>query len=118
MLDDPCEKCGRALEVGDYPFCRGSADDHVIRTPRIFETVEVDLGKLGKHEVSSFADFARLEKMHYQKTGQEIGFRAFNQSHSNQDSNSFGEGPQIRPETRNRRGVPYITRRGGRYEGK
>ena len=24
-----CPKCGYKLRIGDYPFCKGSADDHV-----------------------------------------------------------------------------------------
>lgn len=115
---DLCEKCGHEMQVGNFPYCRGSASDHIIQTHRRFESVEVDLGKLGKHTVSSFADFARLEKMHLKATGQEIGFRAMNMEPSKQDCNSFGEGPQVRPQTRNRRGIPYITQRGGKYEGR
>lgn len=113
---DICERCGTEWQVGFFPFCKGSPDDHIAAHHR-FTPVEVDLGKLGKHTVSGFADFARLERMHLQQTGQPIAFRSFNQNPSNQDSNSMGEGPQIRPVTRNRRGIPYITQRGGKYEG-
>jgi hypothetical protein len=23
-----CDKCGSTVKIGDFPFCRGSADDH------------------------------------------------------------------------------------------
>lgn len=23
-----CERCGRELQIGDFPFCKGSPDDH------------------------------------------------------------------------------------------
>jgi len=27
-MDNKCEKCGRELEVGMYPFCKGSPEQH------------------------------------------------------------------------------------------
>ena len=113
-----CELCQETIEVGDWPaeMCKGKGG-HKMSHHR-FTPVEVDLGKLGKHTVNSFADFARLERKHLKETGQEVSFRAFNNRVSNQDSNSMGEGPAPKKfSTRNRRGQPFITQRGGKYKG-
>lgn len=108
-----CEKCGLEEYIGWFPYCRGNQQDHVKGRSHHFTPVEVDLGKDGKHTIHSFADFARLEKQSRDR-GQEISFRAFNNEPSNYDSNSMGENEKVPFQTRSRRGVPYITRRGGR----
>ena len=106
-----CEKCGLAEYIGWFPFCRGNHQDHIKGPSHRFTPVEVDLGSGGKHTIHSFADFARLEKQSRDR-GQEISFRAFNNNSSNYDSNSMGENEQVKFNTRSRRGVPYITRKG------
>lgn len=117
-MHETCDRCGGEIHVGDFPFCKGNPQDHVIQTHHRLTPVEVDLGVLGKHTVNNFADFARLEKMHRDQTGQEIGFRAFNNEPSNQDSNSMGPGPQVpKFQTRNRRGQPFVVQRKGDYRG-
>lgn len=30
-----CDRCGHALQVGDYPFCKGQASDHAPAAPMV-----------------------------------------------------------------------------------
>jgi hypothetical protein len=103
-----CEKCGVEYAIGDWPFCPHGRYGRATFTP-----IEVDLGTLGKHTIGSIQDADRLTKMAKER-GQEISFRAFENNPSNQDRNSMGENPQPKFSTRNRRGVPFVTRRNGR----
>lgn len=112
-MSDSCEKCGHVWEIGSYPYCKGNPSDHIARSRGRFAPVEVDLGSLGKHTIGSIQDADRLTRMARGK-GQEISLRAFENEPSNQDRNSMGENPQPKFSTRNRRGVPFVTRRGDR----
>lgn len=117
-----CERCGVTMEWGMFPWCKGSPADHGSGLKQhIFSPVEVDLGKEGKVVLSSVMDARRLERESEKRAangeGQQIVFRAFTQDKSNYDRNSLGENPRVPFRTRNRRGQPFITRRGGDYKG-
>jgi hypothetical protein len=106
MATTTCDKCGHEIEHGEWPYC-----PHDRTRARRFTPVEVDLGSLGKHTIGSIQDADRLQRMAKDR-GQEISFRAFNNDPSNQDRNSLGENRQADFKTRNRRGIPFISRRG------
>lgn len=122
-----CDYCGAELHVGDYPFCRGNPAVHERWRRHTFVPVEVDLGKDGKHRISSIQDADRLERESERRAangeGQQIAFRAFNNDPSNQDRNSLGENPsgsvwrgqygEHKYSSRTRRGLPRIIKRGG-----
>lgn len=117
-MDDRCDLCGITLEVGMWPgeMCKGNPAAHgqgLRRHSFIPVEVEVD-GK--KHVISSFADVRRLERESERRAANGEGtlsiFRAFSQDSSNHDRNALGENPVPSFPKRNRRGIPYVTRKG------
>lgn len=115
---DTCDLCGITLEIGMYPgeMCKGLPANHGSSLKaRSFTPVEVEVdGK--KVTISSFADVRRIERESERKAANGEGtlsiFRAFSQDQSNQDRNALGENPAVKFPTRNRRGMPYIIRKG------
>lgn len=115
---ETCDSCGIILESGDWPFC-----PHGQYSQGRFTPVEVDLGKGRKETITNVLDARRLEreseKAVAEGKGQPIVFRAFSQDKSNYDKNSLGENPGPgKFSTRNRRGQPFVTVRGGEYKGR
>lgn len=116
---ETCEKCGEELWVGAWPFC-----PHGSYSQGRFTPVEVDLGGGRVETITNVLDARRLERESEREvaagTGQRIVFRAFSQDQSNYDKHSINAGPKMMGKfpTRNRRGQPFITTRGGKYEGK
>jgi hypothetical protein len=106
MNTTTCDVCGKEIHFGEWAYC-----PHEPYRQGRFTPVEVDLGKLGKHTIDGIQSADRLQKMAAEH-GQQIVFRAFNNDPSNQDRNSLGENRQTDFKTRNRRGVPFISRRG------
>jgi hypothetical protein len=93
-----CERCGKHLEVGDFPFCRGTPADHVTSRRQLFKKVSVEIDGV-THEISSIQDANRLEREYARRAASDpsvapVAFRAFHQSQSNQDANCFGPSPQ------------------------
>lgn len=107
---DVCEKCGRVWEIGMWATCKGNPDDHgksIRHQPS--EPFEVDLGKLGKHKITSLQDADRVQR-YAAEHGQEISFRVYNQNPGNYRDNSMGENKQIPFSTRDRRGNSRVRR--------
>ena len=88
-----CEDCGAEVHIGDHPYCpHGSTLSH---RPFPAQDVELD-GKTYRIDSIQAAD--RIEREYAKRAANEpgvgpIAFRAFHQSGSNQDRNSFGPPP-------------------------
>lgn len=57
-----CEKCGHVIVIGDFPYCKGSPDDHVGNTPFIatLDYIDPHISTKGPVHITSHAQRRRL----------------------------------------------------------
>jgi len=60
--NDACNRCGRVLVIGDFPFCKGSPDDHVGNTPFVatLDYIDPHISPKGPVHITSHAQRRRL----------------------------------------------------------
>lgn len=94
-----CETCLGEIHIGDWPFCKGSPDDHIPGHGSIDllpEAFEIDHN--GRHHrVRTLSDIRAIERQSEKDAadgkGAQIAWRDFSQDRSNRDANSLGENP-------------------------
>jgi hypothetical protein len=105
-----CQVCAEPM---DY-FPEGA------RTSLMKEDFSIDVGH-GPIRLRSISEIRAFERESHQRyangEGAPYNLRAFSQDDSNRDRNTFGESPRVPFSTRNRRGQPFVTRRGGPGDG-
>jgi hypothetical protein len=124
VKDFCCDGCG-TVAIDEWapsgparPICDcGTLMDLALTPPRVdlFRPFEVDVNGT-VYRIDSLQKARVVERIAEQQTrngeGQPHIFRALSQNHSNMDRNVFGEPPRPAFSTRNRRGLPFVSRLG------
>lgn len=80
-------------------------------------SIDVGTGELRLRSLHEIREFERRSQQDYRNgEGQPYNLRQFSQDPSNGDVNTFGDSPREPFSKTNRRGQPYVTRRGFRPE--
>lgn len=119
-MSDKCDRCGRKMRVGMFPFCKGDPADHGdTRKHFPFKAYDVEVdGAVFRIDSIQAASKIERESMQRYRNGEgaPVVFRAFHQDSSNATVNVFGSPDFPKFSTRNRKGEPYITVRKSRSE--
>jgi len=116
--DDPCERCGRALQVGDFPFCPHGSVHRDYSKP--FDAFDVDLGTSSVHlsDLPAVRKFEReSEAAARDGSGRQLVVRSLSQNRGNRTDNVFGRPPDQSFPKRSRSGIPFLTGGGDVKEG-
>lgn len=120
---ETCDSCGEAYAIGDWPFCPHRRVRSGYSTP--FLEFTHDLGTSQVH-VDSLHTLRRLERQSEKRAGEAVArhaetgsapkpeerqlvFREFSQDKSNRTEGVFGKREQVRPTTRGKNGIPFVT---------
>lgn len=80
-------------------------------------SIDVGDGEVRLRSLHEIRQFERRSQQAYRNgEGQPYNLRAFSQDQTNSDVNTFGASPREPFSKTNRRGVPYVTRRGFKVE--